>query len=96
MAPLGVRFPRFSACDRIGLYEVCSELQRHSSACMRNGFVALRLQDAYHAQIGMRAKALYAITTCVHLSVWGAGDTSLGAMVDSFVTRPIASGTERC
>ena len=57
--------------ETIVLETVCSELQRHSSLVERNGFVAVRLHDAYHAQIGMRANALYASTTCVLLSVWG-------------------------
>jgi hypothetical protein len=72
-APVGVLFPLFSCSRRIGVETVCSEWQRHSSALRtRNGFVALCWHDAYHAQIGMRVNALYASTTCVLLSVWGA------------------------
>jgi hypothetical protein len=36
-----------------------------------NGFVVLYRPDGSHAQIGMRANALGASTTCTFLSVWG-------------------------
>ena len=69
-------------------------MQRMAKALLsqkRNGFVMFHRHDAYHAQIGMRVNTLYASTTCVLLSVWGALETSREAVVVCRVTRPIVS-----